>query len=55
MVNEDKIEELLFTLVEDVSYIKGRMEPSIVAINKLCATLLCDPNELLDLGYDITE
>lgn len=26
MVNEDKIEELLFTLVEDVSYIKGRMD-----------------------------
>ena len=26
MVIEDKIEELLFTLVEDVSYIKGRMD-----------------------------
>lgn len=37
------------------AYIKGRMEPSIIVINKLCATLLCDPNELLDLGYDITE
>ena len=36
-------------------YLKGKREPSIVAINKLCAALCCDPNELLDLGYDITE
>ena len=36
-------------------YIRGKREPSIVAINKLCAALCCDPNELLDLGYDIIE
>ena len=36
-------------------YLNGKREPSIVVINKLCAALCCDPNELLDLGYDITE